>query len=59
MIAICKDNSYTWRDVLTAGKEYQVESRFIDPYAGYPMIKVMCDDGKARVYRENRFVLVS
>lgn len=59
MKAICKDNSHTWRNKLTIGKEYQVIKQFPDPYAGYQMIEVKCDDDEVRVYRANRFELVN
>ena len=55
MIAICTDNSHTWRNVLTLGKEYFVLKKYDDSHAGYPMIEIVCDDGKIRPYRANRF----
>jgi len=58
MIAICKDNSYTWRNVLTVNKEYEVIKEYDDPYAGYSMIEIKCDDEKIRPYRANRFDII-
>jgi hypothetical protein len=54
-MAICVDNSNTWRNVLTVGKEYEILRTYDDPYAGYPMVEVLCDDGKIRPYQANRF----
>ena len=53
--AVCKDNAYTWRNVLTTGKEYVVIRTFNSVFDGYPMIDIMCDDGVTRTYRANRF----
>ncbi|MBP1308902.1 hypothetical protein JOD82_001922 [Paenibacillus sp. 1182] len=36
-VVICIDNSYTWRNKLTIGKDYEVIRSFPDPHAGYPM----------------------
>lgn len=54
----CIDNSHTWRNVLTINKIYEVIEFFIDPYAGYEMIKIECDDGEIRPYRKNRFIMI-
>jgi len=58
MIAKCIDNSHTWRNVLTLNKHYGVIESFDDPYAGYLMVKIICDDGEIRAYRGNRFVIL-
>ena len=58
MIAICTDNSHTWRNVLTISKHYEILELFNDLYAGYPMVKIICDDGELRTYRGNRFELI-
>lgn len=55
MIGICQDNSYLFRDALTIGKEYEIIESYNDPYAGYLMIKVKCDNGDINPYRANRF----
>ena len=52
----CIDNSHTWRNVLTLQKEYEIIESFEDPYAGYEMVKVLCNDDKVRTYRANRFI---
>jgi hypothetical protein len=57
MIAICIDNSHTWRSVLTLSKQYNVLELFDDSYAGYQMVKIICDDGEMRTYRGDRFKL--
>jgi hypothetical protein len=58
MYALCIDNSHTWRNVLTLSKRYEVLRLFNDPYAGYEMVEIKCDDGEIRPYRANRFNLV-
>ena len=58
MIAICNDNSYNWRNVLTIGKEYKILNMYNDEYEDYPMIDIVCDDGKERAYRANRFKII-
>jgi hypothetical protein len=55
--AKCIDNSHTWRNALTIDKEYKIVKLYDDPYAGYPMIEIVCDDGILRPYRANRFNL--
>ena len=55
MIAKCLDNSHTWRCALTINKNYSVIKIYNDPYAGYEMIEVTCDDDEIRRYRANRF----
>lgn len=55
MNAKCIDNSHTWRNVLTINKDYNVIKKYNDPYAGYPIIEIICDDGEIRPYRANRF----
>jgi len=57
MIAECVNNSHTWRNVLTVGKQYGVIKSFDDPHAGYLMIEIICDDGEIRTYRADRFRL--
>ena len=52
MIAVCNDNSHTWRNVLTLGKEYEVLKVYDDR-----CFDVKCDDGKVRAYRSSRFNL--
>jgi len=59
MTAICKDNNYTWRNVLTIDKEYEILDIHNDEYAGYSMINIICDDGKERIYRANRFKIIN
>ena len=58
MKAICKDDSYTFRNRLTIGKEYEVLKSYNDSYAGYLMFDVECDNGDIRTYRANRFTLI-
>lgn len=58
MQAICKDNSHTWRNVLTIDKTYGVIKYYNDPNAGYPMVEIEYDDGEIRPYRGNRFILI-
>jgi hypothetical protein len=57
MKMICKDNSHTWRNALTVGHEYNAIKQYNDPYAGYPMVEVECDDGEIRSYRADRFIV--
>ena len=59
MKAICKDNTYTFRNRLTVGKEYDVITSFKDPYAGYLMLEIRSDDKEKRVYRADRFKLIT
>lgn len=51
MKVICKNNSHTWRNVLTIDKEYDVVARSSDKN----IIYIQCDDGKERPYRLDRF----
>lgn len=55
MFFVCRDNSHTWRNVLTIGKEYEALRLYNDPHVGYPMVEIKCDDGEIRTYRANRF----
>jgi hypothetical protein len=55
MAVVCKNNSHTWRNVLTVDKEYEVLRSFPDSYTGSPMVEIKCDDGKIRPYRADRF----
>ena len=55
MKVICKDDSYTFRNMLTIGKEYEVLKSYNDPYEGYLMFDIECDNGNVRTYRANRF----
>ncbi len=57
MVAICKDNSYTFRSDLTIGKEYEVLRYYNDPHAGYKMVEIINDEGKRKPFRANRFRL--
>lgn len=57
MKAECIDNSHTWRNVLTINKTYDVIKLYNDPYAGYKMISIKCDDEDIRPYRANRFII--
>ena len=59
MKAICKDDSYTFRNMLTIGKEYEVLKSYNDSDAGYLMVVVECDNGDIRTYRANRFTLIN
>ena len=59
MKAICKDNTYTFRNRLTVGKEYDVITSFKDHYAGYLMLEIESDDKEKRVYRADRFKLIT
>lgn len=54
MKVICKDNSHTWRNVLTVGNEYSVLMDYVDSY-GVKILNVKCDDGEIRPYRADRF----
>ncbi|AKA44363.1 hypothetical protein PPSC2_26790 (plasmid) [Paenibacillus polymyxa SC2] len=54
-VVVCTDNSYTWRNKLTIGKEYEVIRSFPDPHADYSMFEIKCDDSEVSVYRANRF----
>ena len=57
MKAKCKDDTHTWRNMLTIDKEYEVIRLFDDPYAGYPMIEIKDNNGELAIYRANRFNL--
>lgn len=48
-IVVCTDNSCTWRNSLTVGKQYTVLRLFNE------MVEIKCDDEKIRTYRANRF----
>jgi hypothetical protein len=56
-LARCINNSHTWRDMLTIGKEYKVLNLYDDEYAGYEMLEIVCDDGEVHPYRADRFVI--
>lgn len=57
MKAICKDNSRTWRERLTIGKEYDVLKHYIDNY-NTEIIELNCDNGDHGVYTADRFDLI-
>lgn len=57
MKAICKDDTHTFRNRLTIGKEYEVIKSYNDTHAGYLMVDIKADSGEETTYRANRFVL--